>query len=55
MIRVSHFKSILIKITQYLSILCLQSNLEGILNFQFQILFKKIGDKNHRFNHMGMI
>ena len=36
------------KITQKLSILYLQSTLEGLYNFQFQIVYKKIDDKFHR-------
>jgi hypothetical protein len=34
-LRVSYFKSIPTNITQLLSILCLHSNLEGILTFNF--------------------
>jgi hypothetical protein len=51
----SYFESIPIKITLNLSIYFLQSNLEGIFNFQSQILHKKIVDGNHRFNYMDMI
>ena len=51
----SYFESIPTKITLKLSIYFLQSDLEGIFNFQSQILHKKIGDGNHRFNFIDMI
>jgi hypothetical protein len=43
------------KITQILSILCLQSNVEGVSNFLVSDSIEKIGNINHRSNYTNMI
>jgi hypothetical protein len=43
------------KIIKNILLLYLQSDLEEILSYMFQVLCKKIGDKKHSFNCMDII